>query len=140
MHAYKRPPFTKGGKVTRNYSTHHRGKDIVPRLDDPGDVVAVEGGTVCAKLSGQAAGDDNPNMVVVRGTDGAFTVYGHVSPAVLVGQSISRGDVLGSVDMSGKTTGLHVHLARLVKGDGSIDDVLTRNEKEGANFTISMQV
>jgi murein DD-endopeptidase MepM/ murein hydrolase activator NlpD len=140
MHNYTRPPFANGGKITRGFSPSHRAKDIVPRTDDPGDVIAVEGGTVSDTQSGQSPGDNSPNMVIVRGSDGALTVYGHVDPSVFSGSSVSKGDVIGTVDMSGQSTGKHVHLSRLPAGDGTVDDVEAREPKSGVDYTIKLTV
>lgn len=139
MHTYTRAPFHKGGKVTRGFSTAHRAKDIVPRLDDNDDVLAVEGGTVTDTQSGQSPGDESPNMVIVRGADGALTVYGHVDPNVFGGASVSKGDVIGTLDMSGQSTGMHVHMSRLPAGTGTVDDVETREPKQGVDYAIKLQ-
>ena len=140
MHTYTRPPFSKGGKISRGFSASHRAKDIVPRLDDGNDVLAVEGGTVTDTQSGQSPGDESPNMVIVRGTDGALTVYGHVDPGVFTGTSVTKGDVIGTVDMSGQSTGLHVHLSRLPSGTGTVDDVETREPTKGVDYTIKLTI
>src|SRR5699024_8163624 len=50
------------------------------------------------------------NGVIVRNPDGEKQLYGHVAPEVTVGQSVAVGQRLGTVDMSGITTGLHLHL------------------------------
>jgi murein DD-endopeptidase MepM/ murein hydrolase activator NlpD len=139
LHFYARAPFTKGGKISNEFSLSHRAKDIVPRLDDSDDVVAVEDGTVSDTQSGQSPGDSSPNMVIVRGIDGALTVYGHVDPSVFSGWSISMGDVIGTVDMSGQTSGKHVHLARLPVGTGTVDDVESREPKQGVNYAIRLK-
>jgi murein DD-endopeptidase MepM/ murein hydrolase activator NlpD len=48
--------------------------------------------------------------VVIDHGQGVETVYGHMSGfAVTAGQSISRGEVIGYVGHSGRTTGNHVH-------------------------------
>jgi murein DD-endopeptidase MepM/ murein hydrolase activator NlpD len=136
MHTYSRAPFANGGKVTRGYSTSHRAKDIVPKLDDPGDVYAVTDGTVTGRQSGQSPGDESPNMVITKSAAGNLTVYAHVDPSVLVGANVTTGDAIGVVDMSGHSTGKHVHLARLPPGTGDVDDVETREPKEGLNYVI----
>jgi murein DD-endopeptidase MepM/ murein hydrolase activator NlpD len=139
MHTYQRAPFHKGGKVSQGYSKTHRAKDIVPRIDDNNDVLAVERGTVTDTQSGQSPSDESPNMVIVRGPDGALTVYGHVDPGVSSGASVTMGAVIGTVDMSGQSDGLHVHLSRLPAGDGTVDDVETREPDKGVDYAINLK-
>lgn len=138
MHQYPKPPFRNGGRIGNGYSSSHRAKDINPRLDDSGDVLAIEAGTVTDYQTGQAPGDDSPNMVIIRGSDGTLTVYAHVNPGVYTGASVLQGDVIGAVDMSGVSSGLHVHLSRLPSGDGTVSDVEDREPTEGRNYTISL--
>ena len=133
MHTYSHSPFKLGGRVTTEYSANHRARDVTPRNDDNGKVFAVEKGTVSGIENGMGPKDAHSNMVIVRGPDLMLTVYGHVSPSVNVGNTIDDGDEIGDVDMSGDSTGLHVHLARLPGGDGTVDDVLDRQEK-GVTF------
>jgi Peptidase family M23 len=45
-------------------------------------------------------------------------LYGHLQPALLVteGKSVSAGEPIGSVGMTGNTTGPHLHLGIFVSG------------------------
>jgi murein DD-endopeptidase MepM/ murein hydrolase activator NlpD len=139
-HQYPRGPFTKTGRISRGYSASHRGKDVVKRNDDTDDVLAIESGTVTGTLSGQAPGDSGPNTVVIRGSDGYLTAYGHVDPSVWEGITVSGGDQIGVMDLSGESSGKHVHISRIPAGEsddnGSVDDVNNRWETEAVNFTI----
>jgi murein DD-endopeptidase MepM/ murein hydrolase activator NlpD len=50
------------------------------------------------------------NLVIVDHGNGLTTRYGHLSrPLVKVGQTIKRGDVIGLVGMTGRTTAPHLH-------------------------------
>ena len=49
------------------------------------------------------------NGVVIRNPDGERQLYGHVAPSVRVGQRVAMGERIGTVDLSGITTGLHLH-------------------------------
>lgn len=138
MHTYPHPPFKLGGgHVSRGYSASHRAKDITHRNDAPDTVYAIESGDVSAVQRGQQHGDENPNMVIIRDSQGFLTVYGHVDPSVRGGQSVSQGDEIGTADLSGTSDGIHVHLVRLSAGDGTVDDVLDR-QGNAVNFQINL--
>lgn len=49
------------------------------------------------------------NGVIVRNPDGEQQLYGHVAPMVRVGQKVVEGQLLGTIDNSGNTSGPHVH-------------------------------
>jgi murein DD-endopeptidase MepM/ murein hydrolase activator NlpD len=50
------------------------------------------------------------NEIVVDHGFGLMTKYGHLSKIfVVVGQEVKRGQVIGAVGMTGKTTGPHLH-------------------------------
>lgn len=51
------------------------------------------------------------NGVIVRNPDGERQLYGHVDvlSSLRVGQRVKQGQLLGYVDLSGNTTGLHLH-------------------------------
>ncbi len=141
-HKYARCTFRLGGHITTFYSANHRALDIAPRNDDPGWVYAIESGTITDYLTGQVPGGQDPNFIVVRGLDGALTVYAHVNvrPDIYYavrGWPVDRGDVIGKVDLSGESSGRHVHLVRLPAGTGTVDDVLSRVDDEAVSFSIS---
>jgi murein DD-endopeptidase MepM/ murein hydrolase activator NlpD len=82
----------------------HAGVDIRAELGTP--IHATADGIV--KSAGMTNGYGRE--VVVDHGQGVETVYGHMSGfAVTAGQSISRGEVIGYVGHSGRTTGNHVH-------------------------------
>lgn len=64
--------------------------------------------------------DCQPNGVIIRGRDGAYTLYYHVSaPASLkVGDDVGVGTVIGEIDLSGESTGPHLHIERHRAGFG----------------------
>ena len=82
----------------------HSGVDISSNLGRP--VIAPADGvvTVCDFMGGYG------KAIVVDHGHGISTRYGHLSGyAVRPGQHISRGDVLGYVGLSGRSTGPHLH-------------------------------
>jgi murein DD-endopeptidase MepM/ murein hydrolase activator NlpD len=89
----------------------HQGLDIATEKGQP--VVATADGTVAtAGYTG-----DYGNLVVVRHEFGLATRYGHLSRfAVRPGQAVKRGDVVGYVGSTGRSTGAHLHYEILANG------------------------
>ena len=56
----------------------------------------------------------------ITGYDGAQHLLGHTDTSVGVGVSVAKGTVIGHTNLSGKTTGCHLHWT--VKRDGQIID------------------
>ncbi|MFP5221436.1 MAG: M23 family metallopeptidase [Acidobacteriota bacterium] len=81
----------------------HRAVDIKNRKNGP--VVAVSDGSVKSTGTEKNLG----NHVVVDFDDGMRGVYGHTAPSVQPGQRVRKGDPVGNTDLSGATTGPHLH-------------------------------
>ena len=86
------------------------GKDFHPGLDISADygqpVLATGDATVSAAGRNGAYG----NMVVLDHGFGITTKYGHLSRiSVVEGQRVKRGDVIGLVGSTGRSTGAHLH-------------------------------
>ena len=94
---YRLDPFTR--RLDK-----HEGLDISAPYGTP--VVATARGTVRFAAYKDAYG----NMVVVDHGDGIQTAYAHLS-AILVkpGDTVSRGQVIGKVGSTGRSTGNHLH-------------------------------
>lgn len=92
------------------------------------DLAAPLGTTVRAIASGRVilAGRLSDGAVVVEIDHGsAVSLYGHLRSALLVteGESVSAGEPLGGVGLTGNTTGPHLHFEILVSGE-PIDPLL----------------
>jgi len=89
----------------------HAGLDISTDKGQP--VFATADGTVeSASYNG-----DYGNLVVVRHGFGLSTRYGHLSSfAAHPGQDVKRGDVIGYVGSTGRSTGAHLHYEILANG------------------------
>jgi murein DD-endopeptidase MepM/ murein hydrolase activator NlpD len=82
----------------------HAGVDISSSFGEP--IRATADGTV--EMAGMASGYGRE--IVIDHGYGIKTVYGHMSGfAVTTGQQVSRGQVIGYVGMTGRSTGPHVH-------------------------------
>lgn len=89
----------------------HKGVDFDAKADDP--IYAAEGGTVVMASDRYYSG----NTVIVDHGLGVMTAYLHMSAFnVAVGQKVERGDVLGFIGSTGRSTGPHLHLSLLVFG------------------------
>ena len=89
----------------------HQGLDISTAKGQP--VYATADGTVeSAERAGQYG-----NLIVVRHDFGLSTRYGHLSKFnVQPGDQVKRGDVIGFVGSTGRSTGAHLHYEILASG------------------------
>ena len=89
----------------------HQGLDI--STEKGREVYATANGTV---ESAQFTGDYG-NLIVLRHDFGLATRYGHLSRfSVKPGTSVQRGDVIGFVGSTGRSTGAHLHYEILANG------------------------
>ncbi len=105
-----------GGKVTNTYAQHEArgsaGLDIAAGLGSA--IHPIASGTVTQVMQDDRAG----KWVMVKHPDGTTSTYAHMgNQSVKVGDEVSAGTVLGTVGMTGRTTGPHVHL-RVRDADG----------------------
>lgn len=93
------------GVLTQSYYWGHRGIDLGAGVGTP--VMASDGGFI------SYAGWDNTgygNLIKVNHGNGFETLYGHLSAFYVVpGQAVSRGQVIGAVGNTGRSTGPHLH-------------------------------
>ncbi|MEA2610085.1 MAG: hypothetical protein QOJ75_2328, partial [Chloroflexota bacterium] len=77
------------------------------------------------RLAPRAAADRDGAVVVEIDHGSAVSLYGHLQSALLVteGESVSAGEPLGAVGLTGNTTGPHLHFEILVSGE-PIDPLL----------------
>jgi murein DD-endopeptidase MepM/ murein hydrolase activator NlpD len=90
---------------------YHQGIDISTDKGQP--IVAPADGTVeSAAFTG-----DYGNLITLQHRFGLTTRYGHLSAFhVKPGQQVKRGDVIGYVGSTGRSTGAHLHYEILVNG------------------------
>jgi murein DD-endopeptidase MepM/ murein hydrolase activator NlpD len=89
----------------------HQGLDISTEKGQP--VFATADGSIeAASYSG-----DYGNLIVLKHEFGLVTRYGHLSSFVVKpGQQVKRGDVIGYVGSTGRSTGAHLHYEILANG------------------------
>jgi len=100
------------GTITQRFVWYHKGIDIansgVP------DVLAADSGTVVTS-SWSAVGYGN--YVVMDHGNGYRTLYGHMQTLyVAAGQTVNRGDRIGKMGSTGRSTGSHLHFEVISRG------------------------
>jgi murein DD-endopeptidase MepM/ murein hydrolase activator NlpD len=93
------------GRITQGYRFYHKAYDVANK--GGGSILAADSGTVVAS-SWDPSGYGN--KVVIDHGNGYVTLYGHLSILqVHVGQRVNRGDVIGQMGNTGRSTGTHLH-------------------------------
>ena len=101
------------GPITQSYWGAHRGLDIGGWTGAP--VKAADSGYVTLAATGWNTGYGN--YVIVDHGNGFSTLYSHLNSVyVRSGESVSRGQQIGSVGNTGNSTGPHLHLEILYQG------------------------
>lgn len=102
-----------GGSLTQYFSWYHPGIDIANR-QGPG-IAASDGGTVM--VAGWPDSNGYGNRVVIDHGNGYKSLYGHLSNIyVSAGDTVSRGQLIGQMGSTGRSTGTHLHLEIYYKG------------------------
>ncbi|GAB3624411.1 M23 family metallopeptidase [Mariniluteicoccus endophyticus] len=100
-----------GWGAVGSWSRYHTGIDLAAPIGTT--IVAVSGGVVVSPNAGGWAG----NHVIIRHGDGTYTLYAHMSGAtVRPGQQVAAGQQVGSVGMTGRTFGPHLHMEHYPAG------------------------
>ena len=103
-YGYRRDPFTGGADF-------HPGLDISADYGEPVHATA-DGVVTSAGASGNYG-----NLIVVEHGYGITTRYGHLSRfAAVSGQQVHRGDIVGYVGSTGRSTSAHLHYEILLNG------------------------
>lgn len=105
------PTSTTG--ISQYFAWYHPGIDM-PHPGSPG-VVASDGGTVI--VAGWPDNYGYGNRVIVDHGNGYQTLYAHLSNIyVSSGQKVSRGQAVGQMGTTGRSTGIHLHFEIRYKG------------------------
>ncbi|RKP44291.1 peptidase M23 [Cohnella endophytica] len=101
----RRDPFT-------NRATNHAGLDIGGDIGDP--IYAAADGTVIE--AGRSA--SHGNNVMIAHANGIRTHYSHMSKITAkIGDKVRKGDIIGEVGSTGRSTGPHLHYEVLINGE-----------------------
>lgn len=102
------------GGLSQYFSWYHPGIDIDNLGGGP--IYAADAGTVT--VSGWPDNYGYGNRVIIDHGNGYTTLYAHLSAIyVSPGQNISKGDVIGAMGSTGRSSGVHVHLE--IRKDGT---------------------
>lgn len=105
------------GVITQAFRWYHKGMDIANKTGTA--ILAADAGKVV--VSGWTDNTGYGNRVMIDHGNGYITLYGHMSVvAVQVGQTVRRGDVIGQVGSTGRSTGPHLHFE--VRRGGANED------------------
>lgn len=101
------------GILTQYFSWYHPAIDIADRSGPP--VMASDGGRVI--VAGWPDNSGYGNRVVIDHGNGYTTLYAHFANIyVSTGQQVSRGQTLGQMGTTGRSTGTHLHFEIRYKG------------------------
>lgn len=103
------------GSISSGYGSRwggtHHGIDIVGNTGDP--IKSALGGVVKETAYSNVYG----NMIILSHGNGIETVYGHCSKVIVKsGETIKKGDVIGKIGSTGRSTGPHLHFELRVNG------------------------
>lgn len=102
-------PFS--GIITQTFSSYHPGLDIAA---NSGDIIAADKGTVVRAGWWQGG---YGNAVQVDHGNGYVSTYAHMSSiSVSTGDSVEKGQKLGVVGSTGRSTGPHLHFTIQLEG------------------------
>lgn len=103
---------TNGTRITQYYSWRHNGLDIANKKGTP--IYAADSGVV-ETASWNSGGYGN--QIVVNHGNGIKTRYAHMSAfSVHAGQQVDKGDYLGAMGSTGRSTGSHLHFEVMISG------------------------
>ncbi|KKS95298.1 MAG: Peptidase M23 family protein [Microgenomates group bacterium GW2011_GWC1_43_13] len=100
------------GRITQRFSWYHPGLDIANSTGTP-DVAADSGRVIYAGWDTAGYG----NMVLIDHGNGYKTRYAHLSQIMVIsGQNIGRGQAIGKMGSTGRSSGPHTHFEIFLNG------------------------
>ncbi len=104
------------GYISQGFSAYHRANDVAAPLGSP--VHAMGAGRV---LFAGMVYDGHGNMVIIDHGDGFKSAYAHMG-AIYVGSGnqVDGKTIIGTVGLTGRTTGPHIHM-EIIDGETYVD-------------------
>jgi len=107
------------GRITQRFVWYHKGLDIANNASP--DILAADGGTVI--VAGWPDNVGYANRVIIDHGNGFVTLYAHLAAIyVKEGQTVNRGDAIGKMGTTGRSTGIHLHFE--IRYNGVFQDPL----------------
>lgn len=101
------------GVITQGFKWYHRAVDIANKMGTP--ILAADAGKVT--VAGWPDNVGYGNRVMIDHGNSYLTLYGHMSKIlVTAGQTVKRGDVIGLMGSTGRSTGPHCHFEIRLSG------------------------
>jgi murein DD-endopeptidase MepM/ murein hydrolase activator NlpD len=101
------------GRITQRFVWYHPAIDIANQAAPA--ILAADSGTVVG--AGWLDGYGYGNRVIIDHGNGYRTLYAHLSKIyVTTGQTVNRGDAIGQMGSTGRSTGVHLHFEVLKNG------------------------
>lgn len=101
------------GIISQRFVWYHPGIDIANAAAP--SVLAADAGTVVT--AGWPDNSGYGNRVIIDHGNGSRTLYGHLSRIFVVpGQRVNRGDPIGQMGSTGRSTGTHLHFEVIQNG------------------------
>src|SRR5690606_11476883 len=92
--------------ISQGFRFYHQAIDIANKAG--GAILAADAGTVT--VAGWPDNYGYGNRVMIDHGNGMVTLYAHMSRIrVVVGQTVNRGDIIGDMGSTGRSTGTHLH-------------------------------
>lgn len=108
-----------GGRITQGYSWYHKGIDIANKSAP--DILAADSGVVV--IAGWPSPWAYGNRIILDHGGGTTSLYAHLSQIyVSPGQQVAKGQAIGKVGSTGRSTGLHLHFE--IRQNGNADNPL----------------
>lgn len=102
-----------GGTITQRFAWYHKGIDIAN--NGAPAILAADAGRVV--VAGWPDGYGYGNRVVIDHGNGFRTMYAHLSQVWVVSdQTVNRGDAIGKMGSTGRSTGVHLHFEVIQNG------------------------
>lgn len=107
------------GAISQRFRWYHPGVDIANKAETP--VLAADAGKII--IAGWPDNIGYGNRVLIDHGNGLTTLYAHLSSInVSVGQTLARGNLIGQIGSTGRSTGPHLHFE--IRASGKAQDPL----------------
>lgn len=106
-----------GGTMSQRFVWYHKGLDIANKGGP--NILAADAGTIV--VAGWPDNSGYGNRVIIDHGNGYKTLYAHLSNIFVVpGQRVNRGDSIGKMGSTGRSTGTHLHF-EVIKDGGRLN-------------------